>query len=144
MMLPDTPWKWGDSAMGVTCTCGTTFEARNPRAKYCSDRCRKQAQRGGKVVVIPEPARTPAGGEVERTTTAALSEAGRLDTPLGAMCVALARRIDGPTMDTGSAVAALAARLSELLDKSMKGTKVANAPQQLQDELAARRAKHGA
>jgi hypothetical protein len=63
----------------------------------------------------------------------------RLDTSLGQMCLALARRLDNPGVDTGSAMAAVAARLDDLRAKATKGTGGATAPQQLADELAARR-----
>lgn len=132
--------------MDVTCSCGTTFSARHPRAKYCSDRCRKRGQRGGKVVKLPteeSPAASTRRGPVEETTRRELKEAGRLDTSLGQMCLALARRLDHPGVDTGSAMASVAARLDDLKTKATKGTGSATAPQQLRDELAMRRARHG-
>ena len=65
--------------MKVTCACGVKFDARNPRAKFCSDRCRKRAQRGGEVVALPMPTREvppaePDMGGVERPTRAALTD----------------------------------------------------------------------
>jgi hypothetical protein len=83
-------------------------------------------------------------GGVERTTAKELEAAGRLDTPAGQMCLVLARRIDSPGLDTGSAVSTMVARLEALLATATKGVGKATAPQQLQDELAARRASHGA
>lgn len=133
--------------MKVTCVCGTEFDARNPRAKFCSDRCRKRAQRGGEVVALPvqqpiEP--VEAMGGVERTTRAALASADRVETPMGQACLALARRIDAPGMDTGSALAALVARLDSSLAVALRGAGATSAPNALRDELAARRAAHGA
>ena len=38
----------------VVCVCGKAFAAKSNRARYCSDRCRKRAQRGGgEVVELP-------------------------------------------------------------------------------------------
>ena len=131
--------------MKVTCACGAEFEARNPRAKYCSDRCRKRAQRGGggEVVALPTPPLDEPEPErgVERTTRAALTEAGRIETPMGQACLALARRIDFPGPDTGSALAALVARLESSLSVATRGAGATSAPNALRDELAARRAQ---
>lgn len=130
--------------MKVTCVCGTGFDARNPRAKYCSDRCRKRAQRGGDVVALPAPVPDePAElvGGVERTTRATLTEAGRIETPMGQACLALARRIDFPGLDTGSALAALVARLESSLAVATRGAGATSAPNALRDELAVRRAQ---
>ena len=129
--------------MNVTCTCGTAFEARDKRAKYCSDRCRKRAQRGGQVVDLPtEPRETSRQcGEVEKATRKELESAGRLDTALGQACLTLARRLDWPGVDTGSALSSVAGRLEDLLAKATKGA-AGTATQQYQDELAARRARH--
>ena len=138
--------------MDVTCPCGTTFQARNPRAKYCSDRCRKRGQRGqragGAVVELPtSPAdgdEAPKLGPVAAATARELEQVGRLDTALGQACMAMARRLDLPGRDTGSALAAVAARLESLLATATKGAGKPTAPQQLRDELAERRVKHGA
>lgn len=74
----------------------------------------------------------------------ALTEAGRLETPLGQTCLVLARRLDSPGADSGSAIASVAARLEALLTSATRGAAAATAPQQLKDELAARRANRGA
>lgn len=130
--------------MDVTCTCGVTFQAKSPRAKYCSDRCRKRRQRGGQVVALNvEPVSdVPAKGGVEVATIRELELAERLDSALGQACVTLARRLDSPGVDTGSAVAAVAGRLESMLAAATKGAAKSTSPQQLRDELAARRAKH--
>lgn len=134
--------------MVFTCvSCGSTFNAKNARAKYCSERCRKRVQRGGKVLELPVGGRAsdePVGerGPVAAATHAALTEAERLDTPLGAAALALASRLDQPGTDTGSAVAALARQLEITLESATRGAGSASAPDRLRDELAARRAKH--
>lgn len=134
--------------MDVTCTCGKVFEARSSKARYCSDRCRKRKgkeERAGSVTPLPtppQPADAVAG--VEAATVRALTEASRLDTPLGQACLVLARRLDSPGLDTGSAVAAVAKQLEAQLASATRGSGAASSPQQLQDELAERRRRHGA
>lgn len=135
--------------MDVQCPCGTTFTARSRTAKFCSDRCRKQSQRRGSVVTLPAKLKDEASavgvhGGVEEATLRALQDADRLETPLGQTCLVLARRLDRPMADTGSAMASVAARLEDLLGKATRGVGKATSPQSLQDELAERRAKHGA
>lgn len=127
--------------MEVTCACGTTFTARHPRARFCSDRCRKRKQRVGEVVELPTSPAPSEVGPVEAVTQRDLDAAGRLDSTLGQMCLALARRIDRPGMDTGSAVASVAGRLDDLMAKATRGAG-GSATQQLRDELAQRRARH--
>ena len=141
--------------MVITCvSCGSSFDAKNARAKYCSERCRKRVQRGGKVLGLPAGGRADDGlarpspsegerlGPVAAATHAALTEADRVGTPLGAAALALAARLDQPGTDTGSAVAALARQLEATLESATRGAGSASAPDQLRDELAARRAKH--
>lgn len=133
----------------VVCGCGKTFSAKSNRARYCSDRCRKRAQRGGgEVVELPakvgqvEGSVLDVAGPVVTATVDALKAADRLETPHGAMALSLARRMDLPGLDTGSALAAVSRQLDAILAVALRGAGVASAPQQLQDELAARRAKH--
>jgi hypothetical protein len=138
--------------MDVTCPCGTTFKAKSPRAKYCpgkpcAERYRKRRQRGGGADVVVELTQvvgdTPALGSVAAATERELTEAGRLETALGQACMAMANRLDRPGVDTGSALAAVASRLESLLASATKGAGKPTSPQQLRDELAERRAKHG-
>lgn len=131
--------------MDVTChSCGTSFQAKRANAKYCSERCKKRGQRGAEVVELPPQSapQPPAPGAVATATARELTEAGRLDSALGQACMAMARRLDNPGVDTGSALASVAARLESLLASATKGAGKPTAPQQLRDELAERRAKH--
>lgn len=132
--------------MDVTCTCGTVFPARSSKARYCSDRCRKRKNKADDLadLVSLTPAPDAGVGSVERATAAELVEVGRLDSVLGQTCLVLARRLDSPGLDTGSAISAVAARLEATLAAAKKGAGALPAPQQLQDEVAARRARHGA
>jgi hypothetical protein len=125
--------------------CGGPMDGRGPRATTCSDTCRSRKSKGyPPVTVLPTEAPAPRGGAVEQATSAALADVDRLETPLGQMCVVLARRMDGGAFDTGSAIAAVAKQLEALLLSATRGTAAATAPQQLRDELAERRRKHGA
>ena len=130
--------------------CGTTYTAKRAASKFCSARCRTRASRGqqvGELVALPATPAAPepeTAGAVERATTVALVEADRIDSPLGQVALALARRIDQPGIDTGSAVAALARQLEATLTAATRGAVAATSPQQLRDELAQRRAAHGA
>ena len=71
-----------------------------------------------------------------------LEQAGRLDTSLGLTAIALAMRLDGGRMETGSAYSSLSKEFKATLAEATKGVAKATAPQQLRDELAERRAKH--
>ena len=128
--------------MDVTCPCGKTFEARSSKARYCSDRCRKRKVKAEVIELLTSSVGDDSAGSVATATARELTEAGRLDTALGQACMALARRLDMPGVDTGSALAAVAARLESMLATATKGAGKPTAPQQLRDELADRRAKH--
>lgn len=126
--------------------CGTAYEAKRKTSRYCSTRCRTRASRAGgvKVVDLPTvPPESPPGlGSVAAATLAALEMAERANTPMGQASLALARRLDEPGADTGSAMAAVAKQLEAMLASATKGAASASSPDQLRDELAARRQKH--
>jgi hypothetical protein len=122
--------------------CGVTYTAKRSTSRYCSTRCRTRKSRGAPLAMLPQPAPASTGG-VEAATVQELSAAGQLDTPLAQACIVLARRLDHPSLDTGSGVAALAARLEELLSSATRGAGGTSAPQALRDELAERRRRHG-
>ena len=131
--------------------CGTVYEAKRATSKFCSSNCRTRKARGvvvdlpaGRLSGVVDESDVPMATPVETATLKALVEAGRLDSPLGAAAMMLARRMDSPGLDTGSAVAAVARQLEATLASATRGASAATAPQTLQDELAARRAAHGA
>ncbi|HQV83160.1 MAG TPA: hypothetical protein PLX57_08645 [Ornithinibacter sp.] len=131
-----------------TCTCGKTFAAGRANARYCSDKCRKRTNRapGADVVPIaPESANVEAGphiGPIEAAARSELEQADRLDTSLGQVVVALARRLDRGEMETGSAYSSLANTYDAKMAAATRGAGKATAPGQLQDELEARRRRH--
>lgn len=117
--------------------CGDTFEAKRPQAKYCGERCRKRAQRGGiaaKQQDSPPAPTRPTSGLVDAVRVE-LEAAGRLDSVSGQHAIELANRIvDAPGMNTG--VAALSKQLQAVLGEALRAsTKQANPL----DELKARR-----
>ncbi len=142
--------------------CQTMFEANRSDKRYCSQNCRKRAQRtgvaksettvkaGGGLAVVPDPPampmQPPVGGELVTSTERALRDAGRLDTWQGQAALELARRIDmSSRVETGSAYASLHRELRAAMTEATRGANVAkSAVQQRRDDLAARRAaRHG-
>lgn len=129
--------------MSIVCSgCGLVFEAKRATARYCSDRCKKRVQRGQgppaeepAAPVSPRQASGPVIGQVAVRVIADLTKAGRLDTPMGALAVQLAGRVESP-YETGAAVAALSRELSRVLDLALEG---ANKETDLLDELKERR-----
>ena len=106
----------------MTKTClvdGVPFEAKRAAAKYCSERCRKRAQRGHllPVSMLPKPD-APDGATVERVR-AELAAVDRVDTYLGAAALALAERIDNATAVMG--FAALVRELRVTMGAAMEG-----------------------
>jgi hypothetical protein len=74
--------------------------------------------------------------EVEAAVRATLEDAGRLSTPLGQVALALARRLDSPSGDTGAGLAALAKQLAATLAAVTADVRPAD---DLLDELRIRR-----
>lgn len=147
--------------MNIEChSCGDEFVAKRPHAKYCSERCKKRAQRAapkaeqrkaatavvGRLMDDDEtPREAPAEGRVivddvpltvYAVTVDELRKAGKVGTVGGQSALALARRIDNPTLDTGSALAGMVKQLEAtmagvLADKDDDGDEL--------DELRRRR-----
>ncbi len=88
------------------------------------------------VDVGERPARAP--GAVYASTLVALTEAGRVHAPAGQNALALAVRIDGGALDTGSSVAALSKQHLAALAEALRG---ANVVADGVDELRARRGR---
>jgi endogenous inhibitor of DNA gyrase (YacG/DUF329 family) len=121
-------------------SCGAPYSAKSPLSRYCSPRCAKRAQRTGlarsaqgAAMIAEPPAVTQ---EVETAVRLALEDAGRLSTPLGQVALALARRLDSPSGDTGAGLASLAKQLAATLAAA---TADARPTGDLLDELRARR-----
>ena len=100
-------------------SCRTLYTAKSPLSRYCSSRCAKRAQRTGLSRSAAEPAVVavvPSGaGAVEAAVQGALEAAGRLSAPLGQVALVLARRLDAPGGESGSALASVAKQLTMTL-----------------------------
>ena len=139
--------------MQVQCqNCGDSFDAKNPRAKWCSDRCRKRRERSGAPAAVVE-LRPPLVqsdnpdsdfGPVVAATWKKLEDADRLHEPEGVAALALAHRLDHGGRDTGSALASVARELRATLEVALKGAGVAADPiDQLRARREAKRAGNG-
>ncbi|MEI3779215.1 hypothetical protein V1463_10535 [Micrococcus yunnanensis] len=120
--------------------CGEVFEAKRDTARYCSTRCRVRAHRKRKTEMpesvkqatasavvgrlMDEDEETPAEGRVivddvpmsvYQATQDELRKAGKVGTVAGQSALALARRIDNPALDTGSALAGMVKQLEATL-----------------------------
>lgn len=125
--------------MAVTCgTCQKAFDAKSPKAVYCSAKCRKAAFRlRGGAQVVPlgrSEATVPERSSTFEATKAELEAAGRVGTHLGQAALALAERIDSAT-----AVMGFAALVKELRSTMVEALKGAPRAADLVDELEARR-----
>jgi hypothetical protein len=94
--------------------CGTEYLAKRASSKYCSERCRKRAQRSPAIAsVVPiasapsAPPAEPERGPLEAATFKELLAVGQESTAAGVSALILARRLDGVSADTGSSVAAV-------------------------------------
>lgn len=126
--------------------CGSPYEAKTSRSKYCSERCKRRYHRGARAEE-PAPQRAKKRAKrsadepatiqsVEAATIMQLAEANRLGTPLGQSALILARRLDASSADTGAGVASLAKQLQATLDAALANADTADDPL---DELRARR-----
>lgn len=122
--------------------CGTVYEARTARHRFCSARCRKRGQRaGGQVVALP-PAVEPAGlGAIASAVRAELARVDRATTSAGLRAIHLAGLLESPTADSGSSKAALDKQLAAAMAEALDGARRAADPL---DELEARRVRRRA
>ena len=104
--------------------CGDEFEGKRRTAKYCSAKCRKDANNAKRSPSYIEPgnlvvakaakvADTPRSTLVE-AVEAELTTLGKLDTVLGGQALYLARRMSDPK-ETGAAVAAISRELRSVM-----------------------------
>lgn len=138
--------------MNVKCgVCGSSFETKRRNAKYCSDRCRKRAQRVGvnaasDATSLPPDEPSSQVNDADSLVSAARAElvaVGRESTAAGRAVLALARRIDSSTMEPGSSLAALIREFRASMAEAVKGAEKAADPvdalRAKKDELRARR-----
>ena len=120
--------------------CGGPFDAKRRTAKYCSNGCRVQAQRGSggesaPITALPTP-QGASDGPVARSAREELAGAGREDTANGQLVLALARRIDAAEGESGASLAALVKEFRASLAAAVAGAETAADPL---DELRMRR-----
>jgi hypothetical protein len=87
--------------------CSAEYLAKRQSSRFCSDRCRKRANRGaaalaGHPTVVEVAPEEPSA--LVLAVTSELEAAGRLYSSLGQQAILLAARIGAP-FDTGSSVA---------------------------------------
>lgn len=144
--------------MELSCQmCGDPFSATRRSAKYCSEKCKKRAQRqpGGTAAVRPaveakiralpggkapeEGPRLPQveGGVTDATRTE-LEAANRLSTSAGRAALALALRIDESIRETGPGLAKLVSEHRATMAAALENAKKAA---DSVDEVRARRDK---
>jgi len=126
-------------------TCHRPYEAKTPRSRFCSDRCRARNQgRPPKAQVVDLPKRQAEPGSVTTSTLAALEAVERVDHPAGQAALRLARALDDPQTPP-STLAALAKEHGARLEAALANTSAVASPlDRARDELAKRRAKRGA
>lgn len=103
--------------MQVTCEgCGIVFEAKRRTRRFHSDTCQKRAKRGTPNVIAMPPRQAQVAGLVEEATRVELEGMDVVGSPLGALALALAGRIDVGN-ETGAATAALARELRATFER---------------------------
>lgn len=119
-------------------SCGEPFEAQRNTAKYCSAKCRVRASRSakpaGEAELVDEG--VPVEESVSEAVRGELGAAGRLASPTGRAVLALARRIDGGSRESGASLAALVKEFRASMAEALKGAEQAADPL---DELRVRR-----
>jgi hypothetical protein len=143
---------WKDITVRKQCAvCPAEFEAKRASARYCSERCKKRAQRSpDRTAAAAQPGKAPdlpaalAPGGLTAATAAKLDAAGRLDGPEGQAALILATRIDlSPfSAETGASVAALVRQLHATLAEALAGARKASDP--VEDELRTARERRRA
>jgi len=117
--------------------CAKPLDAQRSDARFCSDRCRKRAARGGiprADASVPPEGRSGQGSGTLDAVRFELTAAGRLDSWLGQAALSLAERIDASTAVMG--YAALIKELRSTMDAALAGAETVADPL---DELRARR-----
>lgn len=103
--------------------CAVSFEARSPRAKWCSDACRKAAQRAAVKDSTAAPApdareTTPVDDGLVGQVRRDLEAADRLGTFYGQLAVKLAARLSNPDE---AGISALSKELRVVMEAALAG-----------------------
>ena len=96
--------------------CGVEYVAKRPQSRFCSDLCRKRAQRAPQTATAgSERSASLVDGQVTARTEARIAELDLLEDPQAAVALVLARRLDSDA-ETGAAVASLARQYQVVMD----------------------------
>jgi hypothetical protein len=122
--------------------CQTEYVAKRRSSKYCSERCKKRAQRGPAIApVVPIVAAPSASAEVERgpleaATFAELVAVKQETTSAGVAALSFAKMIDNPGPNSLASVAAISREHSRKLGEAIAAGSAKADPL---DELAKQR-----
>lgn len=122
--------------------CPAEFEAKRVAALYCSDRCRKRAQRQPKPEAARLAAEAPLVPSLLAATLAELEKAGSQATAAGVAALALAARVDAGGAETGAGLAALVREHRSALTSALD--RAAPAADPVEDELRTARERRRA
>lgn len=129
--------------------CGTSYEAKTNRSRFCSPNHRVSYARGMRPATVLTVADTPAepsplSATLVGATRRQLEDADRLDTWLGQQALALAEVL-ASGRGTPAGLSAVSRELRETMTAALRGADApSSAVMRHRDELAARRAKAGA
>lgn len=119
--------------------CPRMYEAVRPNSRFCSDTCRKRAQRGHLAPADPPPVPV---SSVAGAAASELRAVGRLDSSLGQAALALAARIDNSNAVNG--YAALVKEYRETMAEALKDVSANDSDALDEIQEAALRLLHGA
>src|SRR5687768_2076422 len=110
--------------------CSAEYLAKRRNSRFCSDRCRKRANRGaamlaGHAKVVELAPEEPSA--LLLAITSELEAAGRLNSSLGQQAILLAERIGAP-FDTGSSIAAVSKELRAVMAKAVEDAQLGADP----------------
>jgi hypothetical protein len=114
--------------------CGKSYQAQRSTSKYCSSACRARRSLGAQPIALK--VRPPEAGPIAHHTRAELEAIGRLETALGQVVLALAKRLDAADNEPGTAMASLAREHRTALEVATRGAHRAADPL---DQLKTRR-----
>jgi hypothetical protein len=132
--------------------CGTEYEARTRRSKFCAGvECKRARERNRKrlaagatgatvTTIHPPPPAEDGLGQVAQSTHDALVAVDRLNTPAGWNVMAIARRLDASSGDTGSSAAALSKQHLAALEAATRNAAVE--PTRMDELRDRRRRRH--
>lgn len=101
--------------------CGTAFEAKTSRARFCGSGCRARKAEGVKPAAGRRRVK-PWDRRILLAVSRQLADAGRGSTALGLMAVDLARTLGDPDL-SGSARATVARELRATLTEALEGAR---------------------